>query len=129
MIANWLCPCCSSDIPQTFDICWNCGADRDGQIDPDLVPVPAQPESRDTDLAATWPSKALVAAGSAFCAMIFCGTQLFILAPDPDSRQPLSDGAKLCLWLTAAASCAALGAFAAFTVHFVDPQPRERDEQ
>lgn len=129
MIANWLCPCCGSDVPRTFDVCWNCGADRDGRTDPDFFPVPEPADTRNTDLAATWPAKALVVAGSAFCAMIFCGTELFMLLPDPDSKQPLSDGAQLWLWLTAAAGCAALGAFAAFAVHYVDPQPGERNEQ
>lgn len=126
---TWACLACGSDVPGTFDLCWNCGADREGRADPGFLPVPAPPESRNCDLAATWPAKALVVAGSAFCAMIFCGTELFMLAPNPDSKQPLSDGARLWLWLTAGAGCAALGAFAAFAVHYIDPQPRERDEQ
>lgn len=127
MSREWQCANCGNTVPRTFDVCWNCGADRDGKADPDFLPVAEPAEVPATDLASTWPAKALVVAGSAFCAMVFCGTELFMLLPDADSKEPLSDGARLWLWLTAACGCAALGAFAAFTVHYVDPQPREQE--
>jgi len=128
MSTNWKCVCCGNDVPRTFDVCWNCGADREGHVDPGVMTVPESPVALTNDLASTWPAKALVVAGIAFCAMVFCGTELIMLLPRTDSKAPLSDGARLWLWLTAACGFAALGSFVAFAVHYVDPQPRERKE-
>lgn len=27
---TWVCPSCSEQIEENFDVCWNCGTDRDG---------------------------------------------------------------------------------------------------
>ncbi len=33
----WNCPCCAKKVDDVFDACWNCGASRDGVLDPDFV--------------------------------------------------------------------------------------------
>jgi uncharacterized membrane protein YvbJ len=30
----WMCPKCGENVEATFDVCWNCGTDKDGREDP-----------------------------------------------------------------------------------------------
>ena len=41
--ADWICGHCGEFSPASFDACWNCGATRDGQADPDFKPEPEIP--------------------------------------------------------------------------------------
>jgi hypothetical protein len=34
----WTCPNCKNEVEPEFDVCWSCGASRDGQLDPDFNP-------------------------------------------------------------------------------------------
>lgn len=33
----WTCPKCSSEVEDTFEVCWNCGTTREGVEDPNFV--------------------------------------------------------------------------------------------
>jgi rubredoxin len=37
--ANWRCPSCREANPANFEVCWNCGTDRDGVADPEFEPA------------------------------------------------------------------------------------------
>jgi hypothetical protein len=37
--AGWRCEQCGEDSPSTLDVCWSCGASRDGEPDPSFEPV------------------------------------------------------------------------------------------
>ena len=32
---GWRCAKCGSDVDDGFEVCWNCGASRTGEADPD----------------------------------------------------------------------------------------------
>ena len=36
----WQCPNCSETIEKQFDVCWNCGSDRTGAVDPNFLDEP-----------------------------------------------------------------------------------------
>jgi hypothetical protein len=40
----WTCPSCQADVEDQFEICWACGSNREGVVDPNFA--------RDTDAAA-----------------------------------------------------------------------------
>jgi hypothetical protein len=44
--APWTCPECGQSVPDTFEVCWNCGTSRDGV--PDLA-FSKEPSSGDSD--------------------------------------------------------------------------------
>jgi hypothetical protein len=35
---NWICPNCNETIQVDWDTCWNCGTNREGQVDPQFDP-------------------------------------------------------------------------------------------
>ena len=37
---SWRCRQCHKPVPNTFDVCWNCGTSRDGTLDPSFVKEP-----------------------------------------------------------------------------------------
>ena len=39
----WQCPNCGESIEQQFDVCWNCGSDATGAVDPSFVAEPQEP--------------------------------------------------------------------------------------
>ena len=49
MDKQWKCPNCSQMIEGSFDVCWHCGANREGVIDTDFDPVPSQDVTDDAD--------------------------------------------------------------------------------
>jgi len=36
VLVMWTCPKCSEDIDDEFDVCWNCGTDTEGNVDPEF---------------------------------------------------------------------------------------------
>jgi hypothetical protein len=55
---SWRCPECGSQVDAGFEICWNCGTSRDGQIDPSFAAEPAEsePQSAPSPAALDWQS-------------------------------------------------------------------------
>ncbi len=43
----WQCSNCGESLEETFDVCWNCGADRSGAIDGGFRPEPDDPSVPD----------------------------------------------------------------------------------
>jgi hypothetical protein len=39
---SWRCPQCHKPVPNTFDVCWNCGTSQDGTPDPSFVKEPLE---------------------------------------------------------------------------------------
>ncbi|MBN2580065.1 MAG: zinc ribbon domain-containing protein [Pirellulales bacterium] len=39
---SWSCPKCRQPVPNTFEVCWNCGTSRDGLADPHFEKEPAE---------------------------------------------------------------------------------------
>lgn len=46
----WSCANCRKNVDVEFDICWNCGSDRDGTIDPAFIRADASPPKPTGDL-------------------------------------------------------------------------------
>ena len=39
---SWRCPQCHKPVPNTFDVCWNCGTNQNGTPDPNFVKEPLE---------------------------------------------------------------------------------------
>ncbi len=46
----WNCPNCGETLDEAFALCWNCGTDREGRIDPEFEPVADDPQVPDPGL-------------------------------------------------------------------------------
>jgi hypothetical protein len=46
---SWPCPNCGQSVPNTFDVCWNCGTGRDGTPDPDFLKDPPEDTPGETE--------------------------------------------------------------------------------
>jgi hypothetical protein len=38
----WRCDVCLEDVPGNFDVCWNCGADQEGNVSDEFVAEPVE---------------------------------------------------------------------------------------
>lgn len=49
---HWRCGQCGSEVDAGFEVCWKCGASRDGQADPNFMaePVDDEPEEPEADV-------------------------------------------------------------------------------
>lgn len=44
-VSPWTCLRCRESVPDTFDVCWNCGTNREGMEDPDFQKEPSEDDS------------------------------------------------------------------------------------
>lgn len=141
----WACPACGREVPATFEICWNCGGDRQGEstielarddpppratVDDDPGPLYRRMHRR-TALALVW------AAGGWFAAM--AGAMVLTTLLGPDGHRPWTKVALAVAGVTGVAFAIAVGSTLALLAFIVSPlwenygpspdHPQPRDDQ
>jgi hypothetical protein len=48
-VTIWSCPNCRQSVPDTFEICWNCGTDREGTADPAFEKLSCETDSNEIE--------------------------------------------------------------------------------
>lgn len=129
----WICPNCGADVESNFDVCWQCGSDREGHAPPgftrDNEPAPPTKVSPST----MWTMKALIVSMLSVFAAIMAGIGLVMVqAAWGDQAAPVL---TTCLEaFIAVCLCVALGSFFAFIVlcfrplHGVGKQPPTEEQ-
>lgn len=123
----WPCQLCGTVIEADFDLCWRCGADRQGNTEPGFESYEETYKERHVDPSSRWTGTALIAACVAFLmALLFLVLYSFV-APDPDQVSAEFDAnlrslSLVLLGLAAMASaCVSLGSFCAFVILCFSP--------
>lgn len=125
---QWACPACGREVPAAFDICWNCGGDREGEPGVDLTADEAESESADlaeapgplyrrmhrrTGLTMVW------SAGGWFATM--AGSGLLVALIGPDGHRAWTLAAKAVAGFAGLAFAIALGSTLALVAFLLSP--------
>jgi hypothetical protein len=115
----WECRLCATTVEADYDVCWQCGADRDGNPDQGFESYEQAYELYEYQIAdpsSLWTGKALKVAGASFFGVLLFAFVGSFFIPSLESDEALGPLALIFFVLSAGSAAICFGSLCAFVI-------------